>query len=1009
MKRHTIRALWHALGLCASVMACVLSMPGTALGAGSVAAMPGQHHQGWSFAEGAPADVWALAQAPDGYLWLGTGSGLYRFDGQRFETVPLAGGQSLQSSNITALTIGQDGAAWMGFYAGGIARLLRDEVKRSGVEDGLPEGMVYRIVDDQRGSLWAAIDGGLARHRGGRWQTMTASEGYPWKHADWLLLDRDGTLWISTGDTIVYRNRGDERFVRTGVRSGLNAVIAEAPDGAIWVSDRDGTRVIRPARNGVRHAAIPDLHAKRLLFHRDGALWGTDARNGGAFRINLQSGDGVARVDRFGPAQGLTAHVAVPVLEDREGSVWIGTNLGLDRFRRTPIMTLPDLAQTAPAGYGLAVVGGQAVIASGGALYDVDAPGTKLRLRGLPTVLAAHADADDTLWLVGYEKLQRVRGNEVIDVPLPGGRLGRDIRAIASDENGLWLSIMHQGLYRYGKGQWSVQPLRGQRVPDVIATGGGTAWLGFPQDRIEQRLGERIRTFAAADGLSVGNVSAIHAGDGALFVAGEKGLAWFDGKRFHTLPQQRVAALNGITGIAVAGGNVWLNGNLGVVRLPLDELTRSADPGYRLTEPLLLDALDGVPGIALQASPVPTLLRGPGNVLWLATNQGAAWFDPARLPINRHAPPVSVRSVVADGRVFAPSSGLELPKRTASLQIDYTATSLAMPERVRFRYRLEGLDQRWVEAGTRRQAFYTNPPPGDYTFQVIAANQDGVWNTQGAALPITIPPMFHQTPWFVALCIVAVGAVLWVLYLLRLKELGIHIRSRLHERHLERERIARELHDTLLQSIQGLILRFQAVAERLPDDAAPRQEMERALDRADAVLAEGRNRVLDLRASSTDGDDLSDAFTKVAADLAVDHPAAFRVVTEGAVQPLDPIVRDELFRIGREALVNAYQHADAETIDVEIVHARDELRLRFMDDGRGIDTTVLEGGRPGHWGLSGMRERAERIEATLCIRSRQGSGTEVEVRMPAGSAYRPCLRKSRWTLIRRLFQEESPP
>jgi signal transduction histidine kinase len=349
---------------------------------------------------------------------------------------------------------------------------------------------------------------------------------------------------------------------------------------------------------------------------------------------------------------------------------------------------------------------------------------------------------------------------------------------------------------------------------------------------------------------------------------------------------------------------------------------------------------------------------------------------------------------------------LELPKRTASLQVDYTATSLAMPERVRFRYRLDGVDDAWVDAGTRRQAFYTNPAPGDYTFRVIAANHDGIWNKQGAAIRISVPPMFYQTRWFTALCIIAAGGIMWVIYMLRLKELGLHIRSRLHERHLERERIARELHDTLLQSIQGLILRFQAVAEGLPSGAASRDEMERVLDRADAALAEGRNRVLDLRSSSTDGDDLSEAFTKVAADLAIDHPAAFRVITEGTMQPLDPIVRDELFRIGREALVNAYRHADAEAIDVEIVHARDELRLRFMDNGRGIDTTVLDGGRPGHWGLSGMRERAERIGATLRVRSRQGSGTEVEVRMPAGSAYRPCLKKSRWTLVRRLFQEE---
>ena len=1008
MKADTVGSLLREVALRACLAACVMAAAAPALAVAPAAGLPGQHHQAWSFAEGAPADVWALAQAPDGYLWLGTGSGLYRFDGERFESVPLAVGQSLPSNNITALAIGRAGDAWIGFYAAGIARLQHGKLENDGVEDGLPEGMVYRIVDDGRGTTWAAVDGGLARHRDGRWQTMTAREGYPWKHADWLLLDREGTLWVSTGETIAYQRRGDARFRKTGARSTLNAVIAQAPDGAIWVSDNLGTRVLRAAAGAAAPAVIPDLQAKRLLFRSDGTLWGTDARNGGVFRIATRGGSEGKRIERFGPRQGLSAHVAVPVLEDREGDMWVGTNLGLDRFRPTSVMPVPDIAETAPAGYGLAVVNGRASIASGGALYDLDSRGARLRIPGLPTILAAHGEMDGTLWLIGFEKLHRVRGDDVVEVSLPGGRLGRDIRAMAADERGLWVSIMHQGLYRLENGRWSKQPLRDRRVPDVIATDGARTWLGFVQDRIELREAGRIRTFTAADGLSVGNVSAIHAENDTLYVAGEQGLAWRDGQRFHTISQQRMPALNGITGIVVSDGSLWLNGNLGVVRLARDALRRSA-AGWRLPEPMLLDALDGVPGIALQASPVPTVLRGKGSVLWFATNQGVAWLDTERLPVNRHAPPVSIRAVVADGRAFTPMSKVELPKRTASLQIDYTATSLAMPERVRFRYRLDGVDDAWVDAGTRRQAFYTNPAPGDYSFRVIAANQDGVWNTQGATLKITIPPMFYQTRWFVALCIVAAGGILWVLYMLRLKELGIHIRSRLHERHLERERIARELHDTLLQSIQGLILRFQAAAERLPNGDASRDEMERVLDRADAVLAEGRNRVLDLRSSSTDGDDLSDAFTKVAADLAVDHPAAFRVITEGAAQQLDPIVRDELFGIGREALANAYRHADAEKIDVEIVHARDELRLRFMDDGRGIDTTVLEGGRPGHWGLSGMRERAERIEATLRVRSRQGSGTEVEVRMPAGSAYRPCLKKSRWALVRRLFQEEVSP
>ncbi|MCB1571307.1 MAG: ATPase, partial [Xanthomonadales bacterium] len=245
--------------------------------------------------------------------------------------------------------------------------------------------------------------------------------------------------------------------------------------------------------------------------------------------------------------------------------------------------------------------------------------------------------------------------------------------------------------------------------------------------------------------------------------------------------------------------------------------------------------------------------------------------------------------------------------------------------------------------------------------------------------------------------------VMWSLYLLRLRQLGMHIRNRLHERHMERERIARELHDTLLQSIQGLILRFQAAAATIPVDQPSRQAMESALERADEVIAEGRDRVLDLRASSAGDEDLAQAFSRVGEELQLAHTAQFRVIIEGVAKPLDPIVRDELFRIGREALVNACQHAGAQNIEVRITHARSELRLSFGDDGRGIDPAVLEeGGRPGHWGLTGMRERAGRIEADLSVRSHPGAGTQVEVRMKASLAYRPCLEKSRWKWLRNL-------
>jgi signal transduction histidine kinase len=302
-----------------------------------------------------------------------------------------------------------------------------------------------------------------------------------------------------------------------------------------------------------------------------------------------------------------------------------------------------------------------------------------------------------------------------------------------------------------------------------------------------------------------------------------------------------------------------------------------------------------------------------------------------------------------------------------------------------------GHDSDWQDAGARRQAFYTDLPPGDYRFQVIASNNDGVWNESGASLDFSIAPTFYETRWFAALCIAAGSGVLWLLYLLRVRQIEMRIRMRLEERVIERERIARDLHDTLLQSVQGLILRFQAVLARMPEGGErPLVMMEQALERADQVLAEGRDRVYDLRKSTHASNDLPQALQALAEELAQSADnTQFRVTIEGTPRNLHPVVREETYRIGAEALTNAVRHAVATQVDTEIAYSRKSLTLRVVDNGRGFDADVLTEGAPrGHFGLTGMRERARRIRARFEVSTRPGSGSAVEVRVPASIAYR---------------------
>jgi signal transduction histidine kinase len=360
---------------------------------------------------------------------------------------------------------------------------------------------------------------------------------------------------------------------------------------------------------------------------------------------------------------------------------------------------------------------------------------------------------------------------------------------------------------------------------------------------------------------------------------------------------------------------------------------------------------------------------------------------------------VTIWSVTAGERRYpVTSAALLLPVKTRQLQIEYTAGSLTVPERVHFRYKLDGSDTGWQDADGRREAFYTNLAPGDYSFHVMASNNDGVWNPVAASFNFTISPAFYQTAWFRLLCGFVGLILLWRLYDFRVAQIRAKVRGRLEERLAERERIARDLHDTLLQGVEGLVLRFQAVANRISRREPVGELLERTLERADQVLEEGRDRVLNLRAVAGDVGELAQALAATGEELALMYPVQFRASVEGVPRDLHPIAREELLFIGREALTNAFRHAGAGVIEAEVCYGETALKMRVRDDGRGIDAEVLKSGRPGHWGLPGMRERARNIRATLEVWSRPEAGTEIELSLQAELAYgeERCVARRNW-------------
>ena len=1010
--RREIRAWWAcavALATCSSAQAISPDLELSQL-----------YHSSWTAREGAPTGIAAIRQTPDGYLWLATAVGLFRFDGVRFTQFEGIGTERLPTNSIESLFTSPSGDVWVGYKFGGMSRVSAGHIVTFTEDDGLPTSTVNDIAQDPSGAVWAATNRGLFRFDGHRWEAASEHWNGPTVRTSSLALDGRGNLWVLCAGAVLYLPKGASRFEPVAIAAEHVdlGVIRITPDGMPWVFDYEAggfaltppdTTATGPKRSAQRLRLDRFDYLGALLIDRDGRMWRPSSK--GMRSADWQGDDKRdTATDSIPPrSEALTSEFVICGFEDREGNIWFGTAAGLDKFRepRLQRMQWPD-------GVG---PGASTLTAGEPNILWVGSPfGRVLRFdRGTePELLAQlsdrvtslYSDPHGVLWIGGRGELWR-RG------PEPGARLtqslGRpdflknDVQSMALDGGGaLWVSIVREGVFRIDPGAvWTRWGGRSDlpREPAVIlgTDRNGGLWLGYTHDRLVHLENNRTTTFSKQAGLDVGNVLAIDARRAHTWAGGSGGVAWFDGQRFHALLGEGGRSFTGAAGVVeTASGELWLHTIQGAVRIAADEVRQFVANPARPVRFDVLNYLDGMPGAPPSIAPVPALIERTNGELWFATENGVVRIDPKRIKHNALTPNVVIESVTADGVRHEPGSELRLPVHTRNLQIEYTALSFTITERVKFQYRLEGVDTDWQSVGTRRVAYFTDLQPGHYHFRVTACNDDGVWNEAGAGIDFVVPPTFVQTRWFLASCGLAVAAAAGFLFRLRLRQLNAAQRWRLEERLFERERIARELHDTFLQSVQGLILKFQSAAERIPEQEPARLLMERALERADQVLVEGRDRVTELRARTEGQADLLQQLQRIGDELMQESPAQFRLATDGVPRGLNPEVRDECCRIGSEALTNAFNHAHARQILLQIIFGARNLILRITDDGQGFDTASDKArNADGHWGLTGMRERAERIRARLSISSRIGEGSVVQLQVPARIAYR-IARDSSW-------------
>jgi signal transduction histidine kinase len=570
------------------------------------------------------------------------------------------------------------------------------------------------------------------------------------------------------------------------------------------------------------------------------------------------------------------------------------------------------------------------------------------------------------------------------------------VHALQQDRDGaLWASFSSgKGVYRLADGQWTKSGgLQG--ISDLLTTSmarddKGNLWLAHMRSLITVINGNAVSTLGPANGLQLGTVMQVYADGQAMWAGGENGVALYRNGRFAILHGERNENFRGVSGIVrLPGGDLWLNGADGLYRIAAADLGVWLKDGRAAVAFERFNAQDGMQGRAPQLRPVPSLMRSRDGVLWYATTGSVGIIDPANILRNPLPPPVEVVSLTSEGvRYPIPRAGaLGLPAGTRNLQIDFTALSQSIPERVRLRYRLVGLDHAWQEPVGRRQAYYTNLVPGKYRFEVIASNEDNLWNTRGATLEIDIPPTFVESGWFKLLLVAIALSLLYTAYALRIRYLTQLMQERLQERLAERTRIARALHDTLLQSIQALLMSFDTHSRYLKEGTKERISLDQTLNLAEQLLVEGRDQIMDLRASASP-ELLELTLEQFGKGLAEHRLHAFGMRVTGTPQQLKPEVHEELYAIGREALFNASRYADATRIALEVEYDASAFVMRIRDNGRGLDESVAAAGhRPGHWGLVGMRERAVGIGASLDIDSKPGGGTEITVTVPGKLAY----------------------
>lgn len=952
----------------------------------------------WTTEQGLPGDtVRAITQTRDGYLWVATQAGLARFDGVKFTVFSKPSVPEFRTNECNALLEARDGTLWIGTIGGGLMRYRDGLFTTFGRAEGLATDVINGLFEDRDGRLWITSYELLTVFENGQFHSYKTADADQHVYAIPFFHDQAGRVWIFNTRGFGLNNIGSYLYFQDGqLHAGKDA--ADGPlfsdavtpfvgrSGAAWITDRTSRTVTQLSSSG--RVGPPITYAMNEAFslaHEDaaGELWlltGSgelrQAGLGGVKRvaaaalpsapINLLYADregnlwlgssaGLTRLKRLGfrsytTAEGLSNETVWTILEDSRGDMWVGTNGGVDRIRGESITT-----------FGVA----DGMAASG--------------------AVSIAEDRSGRVWFASTRGLTSLSEGKFRKYGRAEGLLNENVRSVYVDHlDRLWVGSIG-GLQLYDGVKFTnfttVQGLSDNQVLFVYEDGERDLWIGTPNG-LNRMRGDRFEVFRNTPGLTSNIVvAARQTSDGTLWfgtVGG--GLVRFRNDKF--VPITTVNGLGDDTITTVLDdeqGNLWLGSTRGVFRLSRTELDEFADGKRRTVTSVAYTKADGLPSSDCSGGTQPAGWRSRDGRLWFPTAKGVGVIDPRGLVRNLMPPPVVIEGLTVDRENKPIGENVSLDAGSRAVEFHYTALSFRDPSKVRFRYRLEGFDPDWIEAGTRREAFYTNLRPGHYRFRVIAANDDGVWNEQGASFSFVLRPYFYQTIWFYLLCAIFLAAAMWGVHLLRVRQLRREFSAVLQERN----RIARDLHDTLAQGFTSVSMLLEAVrakSRNAPEAALEHLDQARLLVRSS--LAEARRAVRDLRSEMLVEGDLAAALEKIARQLTAGTNVQTEISITGTPQRVGETVEVTLLRVGQEALTNAIRHANPTSLRCRLEYRAHQVRLCVSDDGGGFivgqDTKETSNG----FGLAGMRERIDALGGQLSIESQIGTGTEVCATVP---------------------------